>query len=131
MSLIASLQGDGTWYVTTADGYCIRRHATYREVMNMPNVTIIDESTNVDEDMSQLTNLEYEVNEMLYDVTGYSFIKEFDGERYYFTMINQDGNKDVFPFYDFDELLNYIENNDEVARELKTLLTVDKVFSVA
>jgi len=55
------------------------------------------------------------------DVTGYTFNKETDDEGTYYNLIDLYGDVDGDPFYEFDDLIDYISNNSDVEGELAKL----------
>ncbi|NBS71847.1 hypothetical protein EBT31_23460 [bacterium] len=69
----------------------------------------------------QLTSYERQVRNILTDVTGYSFNKETDEDGTYYNLIDLYGDVDGDPFYEFDDLVSYISNNDDVDGELANL----------
>ena len=69
----------------------------------------------------QLTSYERQVRNILCDVTGYSFNKETDDDGTYYNLIDLYGDVDGDPFYDFDDLVGYICNNDDVECEITNL----------
>jgi len=69
----------------------------------------------------QLTSYERQVRNILCDVTGYSFNKETDDDGTYYNLIDLYGDVDGDPFYDFDDLVGYICNNDDVEGEINNL----------
>jgi len=69
----------------------------------------------------QLTSYERQVRNILCDVTGYSFNKETDDDGTYYNLIDLYGDVDGDPFYEFDELVGYICNNDDVEGEINNL----------
>jgi len=69
----------------------------------------------------QLTSYERQVRNILCDVTGYSFNKETDDDGTYYNLIDLYGDVDGDPFYDFDDLVGYICNNDDVEGEITNL----------
>ena len=73
----------------------------------------------------QLTQFEQQVRNILEECTGYTFNKVYDADEdcNYYDLIDQYGDVDGDPFYEFDDLLEYIENNSQVADELNLLLT--------
>lgn len=73
----------------------------------------------------QLTQFEQQVRSILEECTGYTFNKVYDADEdcNYYDLIDQYGDVDGDPFYEFDDLLEYIENNSQVADEINLLLT--------
>jgi len=69
----------------------------------------------------QLTSYERQVRNILCDVTGYSFNKETDDDGTYYNLIDLYGDVDGDPFYEFDDLVGYICNNDDVEGEINNL----------
>jgi len=69
----------------------------------------------------QLTSYEREVRSILSDVTGYTFNKETDDEGTYYNLIDLYGDVDGDPFYEFEDLVDYICNNSDVEGELNNL----------
>lgn len=69
----------------------------------------------------KLTNLEKQVRSILNDVTGYDFTKNEDEDGVYYQLIDLYGDVDGDPFDDFDDLITYICNNDDVEAEINTL----------
>jgi len=69
----------------------------------------------------QLTSYERRVRNILMDVTGYTFNKETDDEGTYYNLIDLYGDVDGDPFYEFDDLIDYISNNSDVEGELSNL----------
>jgi len=69
----------------------------------------------------QLTSYERRVRNILMDVTGYTFNKETDDEGTYYNLIDLYGDVDGDPFYEFDDLIDYISNNSDVEGELAKL----------
>jgi hypothetical protein len=76
--------------------------------------------------MYQLTQFEQSVRDIVEEATGYTITKDFDSDEdcYYYNLIDQYGDVDGDPFYDFDDVLDYVENNDQVADELQMLLSM-------
>ena len=72
----------------------------------------------------QLTQFEQAVRSILEDCTGYTFTKEYDGDEecVYFTLIDQYGDVDGDPFYEFDDVLDYITENQQVNDEVQDLV---------
>lgn len=76
--------------------------------------------------MYQLTQFEQGVRDIVEEATGYTITKGFDSDEdcYYYNLIDQYGDVDGDPFYDFDDVLDYVEHNDQVADELQMLLSM-------
>jgi hypothetical protein len=70
------------------------------------------------------TQFEQAVRNVVEECTGYTITKEYDGDEdcYYYNLIDQYGDVDGDPFYDFDDVLDYVENNAQVADYLNELL---------
>jgi len=69
----------------------------------------------------QLTSYERRVRNILMDVTGYTFNKETDDEGTYYNLIDLYGDVDGDPFYEFDDLIDYISNNSDVKGEISNM----------
>lgn len=71
----------------------------------------------------QLSTYEQQVNNLLEDTTGYSLTKGYDKEEgeYFYRLIDQYGDIDGDPFYEFDDLVDYICNNAQVEQEIAEL----------
>lgn len=71
----------------------------------------------------QLTTFESSVRSILDDCTGYTFSKVYDREddEVYYELIDQYGEVDGDVFYEFDDLLDYVSNNDQVDEALREL----------
>lgn len=75
--------------------------------------------------MYQLTEFEQGVRSIVENCTGYTITKGYDGDEdcYYYNLVDQYGDVDGDPFYDFDDVLDYVENNTQVADEIADLIT--------
>lgn len=74
--------------------------------------------------MYQLTQFEQGVRAILEDCTGYTITKGYDGyeDCYYYNLIDVYGDVDGDPFYDFDDVLDYITDNEQVNQEVQDLI---------
>lgn len=70
-----------------------------------------------------LTDYEQQVRNVLENVTGYSFTKNYDGdeETYYYELTDNYGDVDGDPFFEFDDLVDYICNNEQVNMEITAM----------
>lgn len=77
--------------------------------------------TNQPHNTMKLTNYEQQVKEVLESNTNFYFTKGQDEDGTYWNLIDSFGDVDGDPFYDFDDLLDYITNCDEVQQDLERL----------
>lgn len=72
----------------------------------------------------QFTKFEQGVRSILEDCTGYTITKGYDADEdsIYYNLVDQYGDVDGDPFYDFDDVLDYVTNNEQVNDEVSDLI---------
>jgi hypothetical protein len=69
----------------------------------------------------KMTNYEEKCSYLLEDCTGYTLKKGKDEEGTYYQMYDPYGDKDGDPWYDWDDLQDYLCNNDEYLQGLTNM----------
>jgi hypothetical protein len=70
----------------------------------------------------KLTAFESKVRSILMDCTGYSLTKCSEDDDVFYYLIDNYGDRDGDPFYEFDDVLDYICNDESVEGEINNLL---------
>ena len=69
-----------------------------------------------------MTTYSYDqIREAVQECTNYDLIQVFDDEHDEYQLIDGYGDMDGDPFYELDDVLDYITNNDQVAEYLNGL----------
>ena len=62
-----------------------------------------------------------QLKESIQETTGYDLIQHFDDEHDEYILIDPYGDQDGDPFYDLEDVYDYITNNDQVNDYLNEL----------
>ena len=62
-----------------------------------------------------------QLKDAVQECTGYDLVQHFDDEHDEYLLIDAYGDQDGDPFYDLEDVYDYITNNDQVNDYLKTM----------
>ena len=62
-----------------------------------------------------------QLKDAVQECTGYDLVQHFDDEHDEYVLIDAYGDQDGDPFYDLEDVYDYITNNDQVNDYLKTM----------
>ena len=60
-----------------------------------------------------------QIREAVQECTSYDLVQVFDDEHDEYVLIDPYGDQDGDPFYDFDDVVSYVTDNDQVAKYLQ------------